>query len=148
MRIFVFRKRDLYITIGVVIALIIGLIILGQLSEERPVSSNSQLKYNYQKLLPEEANIFIQNNPQIVILDVRSQQDYNQGHISNAQFVPYKDLKAQMATLSPDDTYLIYCDNGKESLKASKLMAESGFPRVFALIGGYQKWPYEIKKVH
>lgn len=147
MRIFVLRKRDLYIVVGVILILIIGLAIFSQISKDRTVSS-LQLKYNYQQLLPEEANVFIHNNPDIVILDVRSQKDYDRGHLNNALFIPIKDLKDHLGELDPNDAYLVYCDNGKDSLKASKLMAESGFPRVFSLIGGYRKWPYDIKKVY
>ncbi len=147
MRILVLKKRDLYIGVGLLLIVIIGLLFFWQYSKDRTVSS-IQLKYNYQRLLPEEAHVFIQNNPNIVILDVRSKKEYDLGHLSNANFIPLKNLKGNLEELDQQNTYLVYCENGKDSLKASKLMAESGFPRVFTLIGGYKKWPYEIRKIH
>ncbi|ABR46380.1 Rhodanese domain protein [Alkaliphilus metalliredigens QYMF] len=146
MRIFLIKKRNLYIAVGVIIALIIGAIFFTAVTRDRTVSSQ-HLKYAYRNLLPEEANDLITNNPHVLILDVRSPEDYTQGHLHNALSVPYKELKGQLDEFAQENTYLVYSQSGKESTKAAKLLSESGFPRVFTLVGGYHKWPYGITKV-
>ncbi len=147
MRIFVFRKRDLYIGTGIIIMLIIGLLLLWSFSRDKTVSS-IQFKYSYQKLLPEEAHSFIENNSEVVILDVRSVKEYEKGHLSNAQALPLKELKGEIEHLNREKAYVLYCENGKDSVKACKILAESGFPRVYSITGGYRDWPYGITKVH
>lgn len=147
MRILVIKKRSLYITVILLLVLAVGLFAFMRFSKDSTVSS-LQLKYTYRQILPEEARALIDNNPELVILDVRSQKEYNQGHISNAVVLSYKELKAKMDDLDQSSTYLVYDSDGKDSLKASKLLAESGYSRVFTLVGGYKKWPYEIKKIY
>ncbi|AOY78252.1 hypothetical protein BJL90_06025 [Clostridium formicaceticum] len=115
-------------------------------TRDKAVSNYSTIKYTYSNLLPEEAKELIEGNPHIVILDVRNEKEYDQGHLENAFLLPLKDLKQRKSELATENIYLIYCGNGKDSQKASKLLSESGYPRVYSLVGGYKKWPYEIKK--
>jgi|GEM_PF-976944 len=145
MRILVIRKRTLYISVILILALVVGLLLFMRFSKDSTVSS-LQLKYTYRQVLPEEARALIDNNPELIILDVRSEKEFNQGHISNAVFLPYKELRGRMEELDQSNTYLVYDSDGKDSLKASKLLAESGYARIYTLVGGYKKWPYEIKK--
>lgn len=147
MRILVIRKRTLYISVMLILLLAVGVFLFMRFSRDSTVS-NLQLKYTYRQVLPEEARALIDNNPELIILDVRSQKEFDQGHISNAVFLPYKDLKAHIEELDQSNTYLVYDSDGKDSLKASKLLAESGYSRVYTLVGGYKKWPYEIKKIY
>ncbi len=147
MRILVIKKRTLYISVILIAALIIGVLVYMGFARDSAVSS-LQLKYTYRQILPEEAMALIDNNPDLVILDLRSQKEYDQGHISNAVYLSYKDLKANMEELDQNNAYLVYDTDGKDSLKASKLLAESGYSRVYTLVGGYEKWPYEIKKIY
>lgn len=147
MRILVIKKRTLYISVILIAALIIGVLVYMGFARDSTVSS-LQLKYTYRQILPEEAMALIDNNPDLVILDLRSQKEYDQGHISNAVYLSYKDLKANMEELDQNNAYLVYDTDGKDSLKASKLLAESGYSRVYTLVGGYKKWPYEIKKIY
>lgn len=147
MRILVIRKRTIYISVMLILLLVVGIFLFLRFSSNSAVSS-LQLKYTYRQILPEEAKSLIDNNPELIILDVRSQKEFDQGHISDAIFLPYKDLKARMDELDQSNTYLVYDSDGKDSLKASKLLAESGYSRVYTLVGGYKKWPYEIKKIY
>ncbi|KAB3531828.1 rhodanese-like domain-containing protein [Alkaliphilus serpentinus] len=147
MRIYVFKLRHIHIVAFLLILLILATIFLWQYTKDRAVS-NMQFKYTFQQLLPEEAHQVINNNPDVIIIDIRERNDYEKGHIRDATAIPYKELKASLDQWNTDSTYLIYCNNGKDSMKASKLMAESGFPRVFTIVGGYKNWPYGIDKIH
>lgn len=147
MRIYVFRLRHIYIVAALILVLIVAMLLLWQFTKERTVS-NIQLKYTFQQLLPEEARQIINSNSDIIIIDIRQKKDYDNGHIRDAFAIPYKELKSSLDELDTSYTYLIYCNNGKDSMKASKLMAESGFSRVFTIVGGYKKWPFDIDKSH
>ncbi|AKL93609.1 rhodanese-like sulfurtransferase [Clostridium aceticum] len=145
MHIFVVKRRNLYIVLGLILVLIIALLFF-VFTRDKAVSNYSTIKYTYSNLLPEEAKELIEGNPHIVILDVRSEKEYSKGHLENAFLLPLKELKDRKVELSEENVYLVYCDNGKDSQKASKLLSESGYSRVYTLVGGYKKWPYEITK--
>ncbi|MCC5911218.1 MAG: rhodanese-like domain-containing protein [Clostridiaceae bacterium] len=145
MHIFVFKRRNLYIVLGLIFILI-STLLFWVFTRDKTVSNYSTIKYTYAKILPEEAKGLIDSNPQVVILDVRSEEDYNRGHLENAFLVPFRDLRGVMAELDEGNIYLIYCNNGKDSQRASSLLSESGYARVYSLSGGYKGWPYEITK--
>lgn len=145
MKILLIRKRTLYILAMLILLLLVGFFIFMRFSRDSTVSS-LEFKYTYRQVLPEEAKALIENNPELIILDVRSQEEFDQGHISNAVFMPYRDLKARIGELDQSYIYLVYDSDGRDSLKASRLLAEAGYSRVYTLVGGYEKWPYQIKK--
>lgn len=145
MHIFVVKRRNIYIVLALVIIVIVGLI-LWFFTRDKAVSNYPAIKYTYTNLLPEEARDLIVSNPEVVILDVRDEDAFNKGHLENALLIPLKELKNRRSELSQENVYLVYCDNGKDSQKASKLLSESGYSRVYSLVGGYSKWPYEITK--
>lgn len=145
MHIFVVKRRNIYIVLALVIILIVGLV-FWIFTRDKAVSNYSTIKYTYGNLLPEEARDLIDSNVNVVVLDVRNEKEFNKGHLENAFLLPLKELSDRREELSQENVYLVYCDNGKDSQKASKLLSESGYPRVYSLVGGYNKWPYEITK--
>lgn len=145
MHIFVVKRRNIYIVLALVIILIAGLL-FWIFTRDKAVSNYPTIKYTYGNLLPEEARNLIDSNPNVVVLDVRNEKEFNKGHLENAFLIPLKELSDRREELSQQDVYLVYCDNGKDSQKASKILSESGYSRVYSLVGGYNKWPYEITK--
>ncbi|SET23141.1 Rhodanese-related sulfurtransferase [Natronincola peptidivorans] len=145
MQIFVIKRRSLYIALALIVVLLVGLL-FWFFTRDKTVSNYSTIKYTYGNLLPEEAKDLIDNNAHVVVLDVRNEEEYNKGHLENASLIPLKELKSHREFLDENHVYLVYCANGKDSQKASKLLGDSGYPRVYSLVGGYQKWPYEITK--
>ena len=81
------------------------------------------------------------NNPDLVILDVRTQDEYNNGHIENAINIDYysKSLKKDLNKLDKNKTYLVYCRSGSRSAKTVTIMEELGFKEVYN-IGGMIDW--------
>lgn len=81
-------------------------------------------------------------NPGIVVLDVRSETHYRQGHITTARSFPHRTMTAEtLAQLDPSLLYITYCDgigcNG--STKGALKLAQAGF-YVRELIGGLDFW--------
>ncbi len=81
------------------------------------------------------------NNPDLIILDVRTQDEYSQGHVENAKNIDYysKTFETDLNKLDKSKTYLVYCRSGSRSSKALKIMEKLGFNEVYN-IGGIMDW--------
>ena len=92
--------------------------------------SNSQNPGITNEVVAMSASDFIQDmRPDGVILDVRTPDEYEQGHLASAQNINFlgPDFKDQVATLDKGKTYYLYCRSGNRSGQASALMQEMGF---------------------
>ncbi|SRR5210317_1664999 len=76
------------------------------------------------------------------VLDVRTPQEYDGGHIDKAVNIDFNapDFKDQLAKLEKDQPFLIYCAVGGRSARAASLMQSLGFKKVYELKGGYRNW--------
>lgn len=74
----------------------------------------------------------------VTVIDVRTPEEYAEGHIEGAQLIDfYSDTFAeQIASLDPDDEYLVYCRSGNRSGQATALMQQNGIDQVWDLQGG------------
>lgn len=84
----------------------------------------------------------------IVILDVRTPEEYKEGHIPQAQLININDpqFEGKIDALDKSKTYLVYCAAGKRSAKASQIMADKGFKEIYNLEGGFSQWNGEKEK--
>ena len=85
----------------------------------------------------------------VVLLDVRTPQEYAQGHIAGAMNLNYraKDFGEQVGKLDKSKTYLVYCAVGGRSTSACEKMAKLEFAHLYNLDGGISRWQREGKKV-
>ena len=83
--------------------------------------------------------------PEGVILDVRTSQEFNTGHIPDAILLPYDQLYAEVEELIPDkdQTIFVYCQSGRRSRIAASLLREIGYSSVYDL-GGIINWDGEV----
>lgn len=97
----------------------------------------------YHKISPEEAKEKIDANPAVTIVDVRSQEEYDAGHIENAILIPLDTIGDERpAQLSdPDAEILVYCRTGVRSKNASEKLVALGYTNIYD-IGGIMDWPY------
>lgn len=77
-----------------------------------------------------------------ILLDVRSEQEYNQGHIDGTLLIDIRqpDFKQRIKKLDKNKSYLVYCRSGNRSGKACSVMHELGFTSLYNLQGGYMAW--------
>lgn len=80
--------------------------------------------------------------PGVILLDVRTSEEYAAGHLPNAVLCDFNDgafLQA-LPTLDSNKTYLLYCRSAKRSDKAASMMKAAGFKHVLQLQNGIQGW--------
>ena len=88
------------------------------------------------------------NKKKVVVLDVRTTQEFNEGHLPNAIPIDVMDSVAfvqQVATLKKGKTYLVYCKSGRRSAKAASIMEQQGFRHIWNMEGGITAWKGSIK---
>ena len=84
---------------------------------------------------------------EVIILDVREQDEYDSGHIPGAVLLPVgtidEDTAAEVIP-EKDSTVLVYCRSGNRSKTASSALAELGYTHIYEF-GGINTWPYETE---
>ena len=94
-------------------------------------------------LTPEQAKARMEENPYLILLDVRTQEEFEQGHIPGAVCLPNEMIAADMPFLfGKDAEILLYCRSGRRRADAAKKLRDMGFTNVFDF-GGIIDWPYE-----
>ena len=80
--------------------------------------------------------------PDVVVLDVRTPEEFKSGHIPNAINIDiYSDyFRADISALDKSKRYAVYCRSGKRSVDASSEMDLTGFKSTFNLTGGIIEW--------
>jgi len=78
----------------------------------------------------------------VVVLDVRTPEEFNSGHILNAINIDiYNDyFNSDISTLDKSKSYAVYCRSGKRSVDASNGMDSIGFKTTYNLTGGIIEW--------
>ena len=81
----------------------------------------------------------------VIILDVRTQAEFNEGHIPNAILLPYNDIIDKAKTILPDmdQIILVYCRSGRRSELAAKDLIDMGFTSVYDF-GGIIDWTGDV----
>ena len=102
---------------------------------------------NYQKITAKEAKEIIEKGEYGVILDVRTLEEYNEGHIEGATLLPDNEIKDKAETMLNDkeEVILVYCRSGRRSETAAKALIHMGYTNVYDF-GGINDWPYEVVK--
>ena len=102
---------------------------------------------DYVSIKQEDAKALMESEEDYVILDVRTDSEYAEGHIPGAVLLPDYEVEERAEEMLPDKDQLIlvYCRSGNRSKTASTILAEMGYTNVKEF-GGINSWPYEIEK--
>ena len=102
-------------------------------------------KPTYRQISQEEAKSMI-DAQNVLILDVREQDEFDAGHIPDAVLLPVGTIdEATAAQVIPekDSVVLVYCRSGNRSKTASQKLADLGYTEIYEF-GGINTWPYDI----
>lgn len=110
-------------------------------------SDNSSNSSSYQQVDAETAKKFMDTEDDYVILDARTQAEYDEGHIPGAILIPHDTVAtaAEDALPDKDQLILVYCRSGNRSKQASQALVDLGYTNVVEF-GGINSWPYEVEK--
>ena len=102
---------------------------------------------DYSDINEDKLNEIIKNNKKTLILDVRSEEEFNQGHILGAINIPVNDLSFELDDIlsHKDNDVIIYCRSGVRSVTAAHILNDNGFTKIYNLSGGIMSYKGELK---
>ena len=100
----------------------------------------------YVNITAQEAKEIMDTRGGYIILDVRTQEEYDQGHIPGAILIPDTQIgaRAEKVLTDKDQLILVYCRSGRRSKLASEILVELGYTNIREF-GGIIDWPYEVE---
>lgn len=108
------------------------------------VDTKDNKEAEYMNITAEEAKKIMDTESDYIILDVRTEEEFAQGHIPGAMLIPDYAIREKAETALPDKDALIlvYCRSGRRSKNAAQILAELGYSNIREF-GGIMSWPYE-----
>ena len=100
----------------------------------------------YMNITAEEAKKIMDTEEGYIILDVRTQEEYDQGHIPGAIVISHEEIaeKSEDVLTDKDQLILVYCRSGRRSKIAAEALVELGYTNIKEF-GGIIDWPYEVE---
>lgn len=100
----------------------------------------------YMNITPETAKQIMDTSKDYVILDVRTQEEFDQAHIPGAILIPNDQISAEAERVLMDKNQLIlvYCRSGRRSKLAAEELVKLGYTNIKEF-GGIIDWPYEVE---
>ena len=100
----------------------------------------------YVNITAEEAKQIMDSEEGYIILDVRTQEEFYQGHIPGATQISHEEIaeKAEEVLTDKEQLILVYCRSGRRSKIAAEALAELGYTNIKEF-GGIIDWPYEVE---
>jgi len=99
---------------------------------------------SYNNISPDKAKEMIKSGgADLLLLDVRTSGEYkNDGHLKNSVLIPINLLEAKVGEISAykDKDVVVYCAVGGRSARASGILSEKGFKRIYNMTGGIKEW--------
>jgi rhodanese-related sulfurtransferase len=86
------------------------------------------------------------NGDDIVLLDVRSDKEFQSGHLKNAVHIPISELMTRHKELDPAKETIIYCHSGFRSRSGGNILVSKGFTKIRNMAAGISGWKYEVIK--
>lgn len=101
----------------------------------------------YVNITAQQAKEIMDTQNGYVILDVRAQSEYDEGHIPGAVVIPHDQVKekAEEILLDKDQLILVYCRSGRRSKMAADDLVALGYTNIKEF-GGILDWPYEVER--
>ena len=101
----------------------------------------------YEQISAEKAQELMDTEKDYVILDARTQEEFDEGHIKGAIMIPEYEItnRAEQELPNKEQLILVYCRSGRRSKIAAQALVDLGYTNVKEF-GGIIDWPYEIVK--
>ena len=108
-------------------------------------NSSAPEKAEYIQITQAEAKSIIDSDEELIILDVRTEEEFSSGHIKGAVLIPDYEIADRAEAELPDKDMLtlVYCRSGNRSKRASEVLVSLGYTNVKEF-GGINTWEYGI----
>lgn len=105
-------------------------------------TSSSDQGSAYQDIRAEELKAMIDGKEDIILLDVREQYEFDDGHIAGSILIPTGQISRRINELDKNKTIVVICASGSRSAQVARYLVDNGFTKVKNLVGGIMSWPY------
>lgn len=113
-----------------------------QMIEGHRSGGQEEKNMEYEQISAKEAKEIMENEEDVLILDVRTREEYDTGHIKGAICLPNEEILEDPEELpDKEQTILVYCRSGNRSKQAAQKLADMGYEKVLEF-GGIMDWPY------
>lgn len=126
----------------VFLILILAILISGCTKKSSNVSIEEEEDEIVTNVTIQEAKELINEKEDLVILDVRTKEEYDAGHIEGAIQIPVAELERRIDEIEDymDNPILVYCRSGNRSSKAVSILLENDFNEIYHMNQGYMRW--------
>ena len=133
------KLRILHNSLAAVLICIVGL--LAACGEQIVEITETTNEFGYRQITQSEAMEIMENSDDYILLDVRTEEEFNEVHIPGAICIPYEDIGTDEIPQLPDkdQIILVYCRSGRRSKIASENLAAQGYTNVLEF-GGIIDW--------
>lgn len=140
-------KRRKHVLIISMIVLFISLPVYSFGNKEVQNNNENIIEAKYNKIDAQTAQNIFTTQEDFTIIDVRTESEYESGHVKNSINIPLNILEKEILDRYPDkgEKLYLYCRSGNRSAQAARLLVSNGYFNVYDF-GGIIDWPYEIVK--
>ena len=122
----------------VLIIIGLGIIAVGAYSYISLLQPSNRIGYG--NVTVERAAELIATNPSLVILDVRTDLEFDSGHLEGAVNIPVDELQHRVDELDSEAEMLVYCRTGNRSSSAVQILMNNGFTKIYHMVDGIIVW--------
>ncbi|MPM70285.1 Thiosulfate sulfurtransferase GlpE [bioreactor metagenome] len=124
---------------------LIAFLVMG--CSKQAAKTDSDKSGGYQKITASAVKSRLDKGEQLIIVDVRTKEEYDDGHIPKSLLIPYDEIEVKAASLLPDKNaaIIVYCRTGRRSEIAAKSLLKLGYTNV-ADMGAISDWKYGLEK--
>jgi len=133
------NKIAIIVTAIIIMASIFGVIFIPQLIP------NNDTPKEYEDVSVSVAYSMINDSityPNLIILDVRNQDEYDSEHLNNSILIPLGELESRLNEIEQynNTEIIVHCRSGSRSASASEILASNGFSKIYNMLGGINAW--------
>lgn len=124
--------------------LILGIVLLGFTLYRRFAFSNNS---RFKNISAEEAHSLLKTNKDMVVIDVRTIEEFKSGHIPGAKSIPVGKIASRINELEnyKDKPVLVHCASGGRSPEAVRILLKNNFTKIHHMNRGLSDWKYGLK---
>ena len=127
-------KKNNQLILGVIGIILIAAVIFGVLSQQgESAATGLPLEISVQ----EAHNYYLDDT---LILDVRTPEEYIEGHVPGSTLIPLDELESRLSELPQDEEIVIICRSGNRSAVGRDILLGAGFESVTSVAGGFNQW--------